>query len=1015
MTDIILSILFLIVFGLGIVGMVLSCTTPPATPAPPVAGDDAENPDQRGSIFLALFGAVAMVGILASATFAFLNGPLRTSVFLTQRNIAATQMNIAAQMAVAAAAAQANDGDCDGDGVIEPLPWQLSSGGDAVPPTGGGFIPMQIGTSKSDPWGSSYGYCVWDHGSKIADAACGGPSQKRRQGAASDGLATVAIISPGPDKAFQTSCNDFVDTAPADGQPDTDLVAKAAGSDDLLTIYTYLEAVGASSGLWQIKSGDANTATIGDKDIEVGGDASFSGQVITDSLNSRTGMLAVNDPLQLPDETRFPTCTAALVGALRRFNGNVEICGVTPPSTYAFKAVGGSVAKLDDLSDVITAYGTTYYNMFLGDQSGLANTTGNYNTSLGIAALKANTTGSNNAAFGNNALYSNTTGANNSGFGTSALAFNTTGNYNTAAGRLSLYSNTTGSNNSALGYQALTANTTGAQNTGVGAVALLKNTTGSANSAVGNGALQNNTTGSANSALGYQSLNTNSSGSYNTALGYKGLVNNTTGNYNTAAGTYALQENTTGDKNVAVGDSALNSNTTGSGNAALGYQALTANSSGGNNAAFGHQALRGNITGGLNTAVGTQALYANMTGFYNTAVGVQALYSNTADYSTALGYQALRSNADGTNNTAVGYQALYSNIGNFAGNKFGSYNTAIGDSALYSNNGNYNTAIGYQALQNSALSSGQTAIGYQALQNSKEVMTSVYNTAVGYRALASATTADGSVAVGYSALEKMRDGNYNTAMGYKSLINSISGNRNTALGYSTLYNTTSGTDNIAIGYQAMATNTGGFMNTVIGSYADVSSASLRNATALGYSAKATADNSIVLGNNAISAIYANVTSITAISDRRRKRDIGDIGLGLDFLRKLRPVEYRFNNGDDTTRYGFIAQEVEAALPKGLQRMVEHAAPEKGLALLSRQEDKARTYRLSYGELTAPLVRAVQELAATVDTIAANDNQAAADIAALKREVAELRKAQRSCAATKPESSGKALRTGGGGY
>ena len=31
-------------------------------------------------------------------------------------------------------------------------------------PTGGGLIPMSIGISKKDPWGTEYGYCVWDHG-----------------------------------------------------------------------------------------------------------------------------------------------------------------------------------------------------------------------------------------------------------------------------------------------------------------------------------------------------------------------------------------------------------------------------------------------------------------------------------------------------------------------------------------------------------------------------------------------------------------------------------------------------------------------------------------------------------------------------------------------------------------------------------------------------------------------------------------------------------------------------------
>jgi trimeric autotransporter adhesin len=136
-----------------------------------------------------------------------------------------------------------------------------------------------------------------------------------------------------------------------------------------------------------------------------------------------------------------------------------------------------------------------------------------------------------------------------------------------------------------------------------------------------------------------------------------------------------------------------------------------------------------------------------------------------------------------------------------------------------------------------------------------------------------------------------------------------------------------------------------------------------NGTALGYAARLTASNSIVLGNNAITAIYANVTTITALSDRRRKKDITklDADLGLDFIEKLGPVSYRFNNGDETLRYGFIAQDLEQAfLPAGLHGMVERSEPEQGLALIERQNDKDRTYRVSYGELFAPIVKSIQE-------------------------------------------------------
>ena len=73
------------------------------------------------------------------------------------------------------------------------------------------------------------------------------------------------------------------------------------------------------------------------------------------------------------------------------------------------------------------------------------------------------------------------------------------------------------------------------------------------------------------------------------------------------------------------------------------------------------------------------------------------------------------------------------------------------------------------------------------------------------------------------------------------------------------------------------------------------------------------------------------------------------------------MSYRFNNGDETERYGFIAQDLEEALPAALYDRIEKSEPEHGLALIERQNDEDRTYRVSYGELFAPIVKSIQEL------------------------------------------------------
>jgi hypothetical protein len=57
---------------------------------------------------------------------------------------------------------------------------------------------------------------------------------------------------------------------------------------------------------------------------------------------------------------------------------------------------------------------------------------------------------------------------------------------------------------------------------------------------------------------------------------------------------------------------------------------------------------------------------------------------------------------------------------------------------------------------------------------------------------------------------------------------------------------------------------------------------------------------------------------------------------------------------------FIAQDLEQAPPAPLHNIIERSEPEHGMALIERQNDKDRTYRVSYGELFAPMVKSIQE-------------------------------------------------------
>ncbi len=161
----------------------------------------------------------------------------------------------------------------------------------------------------------------------------------------------------------------------------------------------------------------------------------------------------------------------------------VSIKSLTAGSTAAF------VLKDSGGANRIEMRGTNATsNTFIGDDSGMYNTTGYFNSAIGSSSLRSNTTGYFNSAIGTASLYSNTTGT-----------------FNSAVGRESLYSNTTGYSNSAIGTASLRSNTTGYYNSAIGTASLYSNTTGTYNLAIGTASLHSNTTGTFNSAIGHNS------------------------------------------------------------------------------------------------------------------------------------------------------------------------------------------------------------------------------------------------------------------------------------------------------------------------------------------------------------------------------------------------------------------------------------------------------------------------------------------------------------------------------
>lgn len=146
-----------------------------------------------------------------------------------------------------------------------------------------------------------------------------------------------------------------------------------------------------------------------------------------------------------------------------------------------------------------------------------------------------------------------------------------------------------------------------------------------------------------------------------------------------------------------------------------------------------------------------------------------------------------------------------------------------------------------------------------------------------------------------------------------------------------------------------------------------------------------ADNAFTLGSSSKrwSAIYA-ATGVINTSDRRMKTDLAPCPLGLDFVLSLQPRMFRWTEGgqevsarlqpdqpapgrlDATARegrrshLGLVAQEVKAAL--------DAAGVDCGLWTLDDPADPSSRQALRYDQLLAPLIGAVQELAARLERL-----------------------------------------------
>lgn len=188
-----------------------------------------------------------------------------------------------------------------------------------------------------------------------------------------------------------------------------------------------------------------------------------------------------------------------------------------------------------------------------------------------------------------------------------------------------------------------------------------------------------------------------------------------------------------------------------------------------------------------------------------------------------LGNSSLRANIDGKDNVAIGENALDANIN-------GSNNVAIGSEALARNTSGWNNA----------------AVGHASLYMN---INGQHNTAMGLQSMYRNSAGSHNVGIGRDALFSNTIGNWNTALGVDALPGNETGNGNTSIGGESGYTEEMAHQNV----------TGSF-NTWLGYRSGPASAKqVNNSIAIGYGAKNSSSDQVVVGNKKTKEVILNGT------------------------------------------------------------------------------------------------------------------------------------------------------------
>jgi len=343
----------------------------------------------------------------------------------------------------------------------------------------------------------------------------------------------------------------------------------------------------------------------------------------------------------------------------------------------------------------------------------------------------------------------------------------------------------------------------------------------------------------------------------------------------------------------------------------------------------------------------------------------------------------IQPNSDGSAPTTGTLSSALANIGIgtdvFKALTSGDYNIGIGNESMDAHTeGSHNVAIGHATLSASTTADDNIAIGRSA---GAAITTGGINILIGKNAGDGFDAEQKNIGIGNAALGgSIAGAEYCIALGHEAGQVITSGDNNTLVGYQAGESITSGENNVCVGNYAGNVLVGGSNNICIGYEADTSANDISHGITLGYN-MTSSSNVFAFGKSGdvVSNTFSSNANWSRSSDIRKKREIYDQGLGLDFINDLRTVNFQWkpqnefpkewndysetsSNDTEVVMHGFIAQEVKEALDK-------HASKRDSVfAGWSEGEDGMQ--HTSREMFVIPLIKAVQELSTEVKELKA---------------------------------------------